>query len=376
MLGQTLVGVTILVTADRRADDLRAALERRGARVLHTPAMTIIPTTEDARLLNQTRALIANPPDVLVVTTAIGLRGWVEAADAAGLEGALLDALEGVRVIVRGPKAHGAALAVGLTPDWVAESETTSEITSLLLDEGVQGRRVAVQFHGAGADGLDEAIAAAGADVVSVEVYRWGPAPDPEAVDLGLLQVAGGQVDVVVFTSAPAAEEWLRRAEALHVLPLLRDERPEVTYAAVGATTAAPLRRRGIEPILPDRSRLGALVRTVVHHVEEQREAAVATVGGVVHVRSAVGLLDDRVLALSPSSLAVLRLLTQRRGGVVSRDEVLAVLPGTSDDPHAAEVAVARLRDAIGDRRVVQTVVKRGYRLAVTGQQTHCDRRA
>jgi uroporphyrinogen-III synthase len=27
-------------------------------------------------------------------------------------------------------------------------------------------------------------------------------------------------------------------------------------------------------------------------------------------------------------------------------------------------VAVARLREAIGDRRVVETVVKRGYRLA------------
>ena len=31
---------------------------------------------------------------------------------------------------------------------------------------------------------------------------------------------------------------------------------------------------------------------------------------------------------------------------------------------HAVEMAVARLRTALGDARLVQTVVKRGYRLA------------
>ena len=77
-------------------------------------------------------------------------------------------------------------------------------------------------------------------------------------------------------------------------------------------------------------------------------------------------MLDERVLALSPSSLAVLRALAAARGSVVSREQLLAVLPGDSADVHASEVAVARLRDSIGARGLVQTVVKRGYRLAVT----------
>ena len=45
---------------------------------------------------------------------------------------------------------------------------------------------------------------------------------------------------------------------------------------------------------------------------------------------------------------------------------MLAALPGDSGDPHAAEVAVARLRESAGDRRLMQTVVKRGYRLGIT----------
>ena len=47
----------------------------------------------------------------------------------------------------------------------------------------------------------------------------------------------------------------------------------------------------------------------------------------------------------------------------MTRDDVLDVLPGDSRDPHAAEVAVARLREAVGRRDLVKTVVKRGYRL-------------
>ena len=52
-------------------------------------------------------------------------------------------------------------------------------------------------------------------------------------------------------------------------------------------------------------------------------------------------------------------------GGVVTREAILAVLPGASADPHAAEVAVARLRDGLGDRSLVRTVPRRGYRLEV-----------
>jgi uroporphyrinogen-III synthase len=83
----------------------------------------------------------------------------------------------------------------------------------------------------------------------------------------------------------------------------------------------------------------------------------------VLQIRSRVAVLDGEVLPLSPSSLEVLRLLAARRGEVVTRDDVLDVLPGDSRDPHAAEVAVARLREATGRRDLVKTVVKRGYRL-------------
>jgi uroporphyrinogen-III synthase len=357
----------VLVTADRRSAELASALSRRGATVRHAPAMTIVPHQDDEQLLLGTKALISDPPDQVVVTTGIGFRGWVEAADAAGVADDLLGVLDASRIVARGPKARGAIQAAGLQADWVAESETSAEILDTLLSEGVGGQRIAVQHHGAGADGLDTELAAAGADVASLVVYRWGPPPDPEALDCSVRQAAGGEIDAVVFTSAPGAAAWLEAAAAAGVARDLVDRfrKERMVAAAVGPVTAKPLQDRGIEPIMPERGRLGALVRTLVSHYEQAETTAVSTVAGPLHVRSTVALLDGHVLPISPTGLEVLRLLAESAGGVVTRGQVLGVLPGESTDPHAAEVAVARLRDAAGDRRLIETVVKRGYRLAL-----------
>ena len=62
-------------------------------------------------------------------------------------------------------------------------------------------------------------------------------------------------------------------------------------------------------------------------------------------------------------SLAVLRALAERPGVVVPRTDLVAGLPGGGDG-HAVEMAVTRLRAALG-APLVETVVKRGYRLKV-----------
>lgn len=366
-LGQVMAGCTVLVTADRRAAELASALERRGAEVRHAPALTMVPHADDEALLAATRALIARPPDITVVTTGIGFRAWVEAADAHGLASALLSSIRGTRIVARGPKARGAIQAAGLTADWVAESETSGEIADVLLSEGVAGLRIAVQHHGAGADGLDVAFAEAGADVASLVVYRWGPPPDPEAVRASVEAAASGEIDAVAFTSAPGAEAWLRAVEEAGVLPTVQSRfaRGAMVAAAVGPITARPLESRGIPTLQPERGRLGALVRALVGHYERAETLALETVSGRLLIRSRSAVLDGSVLPLSPSGHAVLRLLALAQGDVVARDDVLAALPGASSDPHAAEVAIARLRDAAGDRALVKTVVKRGYRLAL-----------
>src|SRR5690606_12000736 len=179
MVGEPLAGCVMVITADRRKRELASALERRGAHVVTAPALSTVSHLDDQRLIADTRALLAEPPALVVATTGIGFRGWVEAADAAGLAEPLIATLRDARLVARGPKARGAIQAAGLEADWVAESETAAELRDYLLAEGIKGRRVAVQHHGNGSDGLDEAFVQAGAQVQSLIVYGWGAPLDP-----------------------------------------------------------------------------------------------------------------------------------------------------------------------------------------------------
>ncbi|MFN8029390.1 MAG: uroporphyrinogen-III synthase [Dermatophilaceae bacterium] len=364
-LEHVLGGYVVLVTADRRSGDIAAALTRRGASVRHAPALSIVPHLDDAALVAATERLLDDPPDVIVATTGIGFRGWLEAADAAGLGERLHPVLAAARIVARGPKANGAVQQAGLRPDWVAESETSAELLEYLLAEGVSEQCVAVQHHGAGSDGIDEALAGAGARVVPLVVYRWGPPNDPGALAQSTVAVAAGEIDVVLFTSAPGATAWLAAAEAAGTLPTIveRCTSGDTIALAVGPVTAAPLVAAGIVPVAPDRGRLGSMIRALVGHVQG-REGDVDTRAGTLRVLRSAALLDGTPIPLTPGGLAVLRVLADAGGRVVSRQELLAALPGDSADPHTAEVAVARVRDAVGPD-LIHTVVKRGYRLAI-----------
>lgn len=143
-----LEGFTVGVTAARRAEELGALLERRGAQVLHAPALRIVPLPDDTELMAVTRDLIERAPDIVIATTAIGFRGWIEAAEGWGLGEALLERLTGVELLARGPKVRGAIRAAGLTEKWSPASESMAEVLDRLLAEGVAGRRVALQLHG------------------------------------------------------------------------------------------------------------------------------------------------------------------------------------------------------------------------------------
>ena len=75
---------------------------------------------------------------------------------------------------------------------------------------------------------------------------------------------------------------------------------------------------------------------------------------------------DDRTrrIPLAPVALSILRPLVVARGSVVARDRLVAGMPGAGDE-HALEVALSRLRQAIGVPGLIATVVKRGYRIDV-----------
>jgi uroporphyrinogen-III synthase len=360
-----LAGFTVGVTAARRAEELGTMLERRGAVVVHGPAIRIVPLADDTDLLAATRDLVARPPDLTVATTGIGFRGWVEAAEGWGVGRDLLDALGSGTLIARGPKARGAIRASGLSDAWSPASESSAEVLDHLLEEGVEGRRIAVQLHGEPLPDVVEALTMAGAEVAQVPVYRWEPPADSGPLDRLTNQVLAGGVDVLAFTSAPAAVSLLRRAGERGVRdPLVRMLRGPVLALCVGPVTAAPLEAVDVPTVQPQRSRLGAMVRRLEAEMPA-RVRSMPVAGHWLELRGHAALVDGALRTLPPNGMVLLKALARRPGRVVSRAELLAALPSRGNDEHAVETAVARLRAALGSPKLVQTVVKRGYRLAL-----------
>jgi uroporphyrinogen-III synthase len=357
-----LVGFTVAVTAERRRDEMAALLRRRGARVVTASAITIVPLVDDEALHAATAACIGLAPDLVIATTGIGFRGWLEAAEGWGMADRLRSVLAGARLIARGPKPCGAIRAAGLSEEWAAPTESSEEILQRLLTQGIAGRRIAVQEHGEPQVAFTAALCAAGATVVEIPVYRWALPADVAPVRRLVDQVVAGQIDAVTFTSAPAVKAFLTiagRAED-DVLDRLRGR---TMAGCVGPVTAGPLIQRQVAVVMPQRFRLGALIKTVTDELP-RRAVRLGVAGCSLEVRGHAVLIDGVPYKLAPASMAILAALAARPGAVVSKDQLVAQLP-RGNDGHAVDVAVARLRTALGSGRHIETVIKRGYRLRV-----------
>jgi uroporphyrinogen-III synthase len=365
---QPLAGFRIGVTAARRAEEQVSLLERRGAVVEWAPALSGDPhQVDDVSLRRATEAVVARPVDTFLATTGIGMRAWLEAAAGWGLQERLLEVLGGAEILARGPKSVGALRRFGLRELWSPESECFEDVLDHLRGRDLTGRRIVVQEHGQSLSMVAHALRRQGADVTSVVVYRVVGAEDPGPMFAMIDKIADRAFDAVTFTSAPAVAALLDGAASIG----RRDEivsafQADVVAVSVGPVTAAAFEMWGVPSLVPERSRLVAMVRQLETALPARREGTVLDVAGhrLLLLRDEV-LLDGVTVPLSPAPAAVLDALVANPGQVVSRAELLSVLPGGGATEHAVEMAVARLRAAVGTR-LVQTVVKRGYRLAVT----------
>jgi uroporphyrinogen-III synthase len=359
---EPLTGFTVAVTADRRRDELAGLLERRGARVVLAPALRIVPLADDTELRIATLACVAKPLDTVIINTGSGLRGWLEAAEGWGQAAPLRARFGASYLVARGPKARAAVRAAGLVETWSPEVDSDDEVLDHLLDIGMAGKRVALQLYGEPQPEFSATLREAGADVVEVPVYRWAPPLDPAPLRRLVDLTATRLVDAVTFTSAPAVGSLLRAAgpDAAAVLDALRTD---VVAGCIGPMAAAPLRRRGVPVIEPPRARLGALVRCLVDELP-RRSRTIRIAGTPVTLRGHAAVVDGTLRPLAPAPMAVLRALADSPGRVLSRASLLRALPRGATE-HAVEMAVVRLRAALGGTWYVQTVVKRGYRLRV-----------
>lgn len=234
-----------------------------------------------------------------------------------------------------------------------------------MSDRGLHGFAVGVLSTGSTRD-AQRRLQASG-----LAVMTSAPAPDAgRATTLPptLRALVGGQLDGVLVLGQDASRSLVRTGldlgmwDEVHAALVGR-----VVVVCTDAATARPLIEVAVPARWPDpHDDADAVV--LLTRLLADGEHAFSIAGHTVQVRGAVVVVDGEPRELTPGPAAVLRLLAERPGRVVSKQELLQrVWRDGSTDTHAVEMTVARLRASLGDcAGLVRTVVKRGYQLAPT----------
>ena len=246
MIDWNLQGKTIAVPEMRELEVFSALLERRGAKVVRCPLVTIYDSPHSAQVLAFAVKLAEGGFDDFVLITGEGLTRILTCIDKydPGLKARFIEGLGKLRTITRGPKPARALRVLGLKPGIEATEPTTDGVIRSLSTHALEGRRVAVQLYGNDPNlTLMRFLRDKRADITTVAPYVYGNAADDATVHALLERMAAGEVDAIAFTSKLQIERLVNQ----HPAPLVRRALTRTKIAAVGPIVAEAIRAAGYE---------------------------------------------------------------------------------------------------------------------------------
>lgn len=360
-----LEGFSIASTAVRRKEELKAMLEATGAKVAMVP-MTQLDHLGDQELKELTLTIIKVKPSIVIITTADGLRNWIQVAESWGLDQQLRETLTNSMLITRGPKAKGAAISMGLNPTWSPQNDSIAEIWKYLISQQILHTTIAIQLPGKLSQDNLVLPPQLNYQVIKVVTYRWSALEDASPVVKLLEQITTKEIDAIIFTHNMGVVnfiDYLKLSAMFDCFVQLVNEN-EFIIACIGAVTASPFLELGLEVIQPPKPSIGSLVNVLIQEISA-RIITFNLVSGRIEIRGHGVLFRGETIFFAPGPMAILKALAKRDGAVVTRKELLAHLPSShQNDSHALEMTISRIRSCLGPE-AIQTVFKRGYRLAI-----------
>ncbi|HEX2567693.1 MAG TPA: uroporphyrinogen-III synthase [Burkholderiales bacterium] len=255
-------GRRVAVLESRLGREMVELLEKRGAKVVHAPALAEVPDLDPGSIAALVASLRSRPAAVAIFQTAVGTRALFAATDSLGLTSSLSELLGKSLVVARGPKPSAALRARSVRIDRnAAEPFTTREILACLHGVPLQGARVLVQRYGAANAELERELAQAGAEVVEVPTYRWALPQDTQPLEALVGALERGELDAAVFTNGEQARNLLAVAAKMGREAQVRSALNEIVVASIGPVASAALREAGVQVGVEARPpKLGALL--------------------------------------------------------------------------------------------------------------------
>lgn len=261
---------TIAIPENRQLDVLSRMLEKKGARVLRCPLVSIHDSPDEQTVLGWMRDFIASPADDLIILTGEGIRRLSALAQRKGLLKEWTRALDATRTLARGPKPGKALRELGLKVDILAAEPTTQGIITTLDGLDLNHRSLAVQLYGDNPNTLlMDYLASRGITPSCVAPYVYATESESEAVVELIHNMANHEVDMICFTSQPQLKRLLSVAKKCGLDTELAKGMATTQIAAVGPVMAGMLEAHGYSVSIQPRSHffMGDLVKAMVQSV-------------------------------------------------------------------------------------------------------------
>jgi len=271
-----LSGVRVLSLESRRAAEMAKLIENYDGRATVAPSMREVPLESNTVALDFARQLVAGEFQVVIFLTGVGARALASVAETLYPREKFIDGLKQLTVVARGPKPVAMLKEFGVpVAVTVPEPNTWRDLLEAIDKNGVQlqGKGVAVQEYGESNPDLVAGLAARGAKVTQVPVYKWDLPEDLEPLRQAIHSVTAGEIDLVLFTTSVQVIHLLRVAKEMNAEKQLREALARVTIGSIGPVTSEELREQGIHvDFEPEHPKMGYLVNEAARQMPARRK--------------------------------------------------------------------------------------------------------
>ncbi len=249
---------------NHRPEAMEHLIRQFGGRPSVSPSVRAVPLADSSAVVDFANRLITGQVDVVVLTTASGVRHLLEAIERHVDAARFLQALSDATTVACSARVAKAMREVDLQPTHCVDAPNTWQEILATIDKHVPvaNQTVAIQEHGPLHPGLVAGLEARGANVLPLKVYDLGLPADTGPLEDNVFALAGGEIGVALFTSPAELRHLLAVAEHLGLVQDVTRGLREAVVGATGSGTTQALRELRVDvDAEPDRPGIEHLVR-------------------------------------------------------------------------------------------------------------------
>jgi uroporphyrinogen-III synthase len=266
-------GARVALLEARQGSDLVRLIERKGGTPVWVPAVREVKVTTGPEISAFVDALTRGDCPVVVFQTGVGVNLLMQEAEQLGRLEELVEALQGLTTVARGPKPGAALSQRGLRASVGTRSPyTTTDLLEAMAGLPVRDTCVALINYGERNEALCGELRRRGARLKELNLYEWAMPETVERLRQLVHEILSGVVDAIAFTSQIQARHLFQVARGMGLATALaRALNDRIIVASVGPTCTAVLQELGVTPhVAPERPKMGPMVTALGEHLENR----------------------------------------------------------------------------------------------------------